>query len=129
MRELSIEEKAKRYDEALKVLHKYDGANIMFSQSLKEEMFPELKESKDERIRKALIFHYQGDGYICTNEYRIDFKDICTWLEKQGEPTEINPSEFDSRLNKLLEQFKSLPEEEILSSLNFYHNVIMNKML
>ena len=52
MKELSIEEKAKCYDEALKVLHKYDGANIMFTQDLKEEMFPELKESEDERIRK-----------------------------------------------------------------------------
>ena len=58
MKELSIEEKAKAYDEVLKVLHKYDGANIMFSQSLKEEMFPELaesKESEDERVRKAII--------------------------------------------------------------------------
>lgn len=129
MRELSIEEKAKAYDEALKVLHKYDGANIMFSQSLKEEMFPELAESEDERIRKALIFHYQGDGCICTNGYIIDYKDIRAWLEKQGEPVDINPSEFDSRLNKLLEQFKSLPEEEIINSLNFYHNVVKNKKL
>jgi hypothetical protein len=51
MKIMTIEEKAKAYDEALKVLHKYDGANIMFSQSLKEEMFPELKESEDEKIR------------------------------------------------------------------------------
>ena len=29
MKELSIEQKAKAYDEALKVLHKYDGANII----------------------------------------------------------------------------------------------------
>ena len=50
-----------------------------------ESIFPELKESEDERIRKALIYHYQGDGCICTNEYKIDYKDICTWLEKQGE--------------------------------------------
>ena len=55
MKELSIEQKAKAYDEALKVLHKYDGANIMFSQSLKEEMFPELKESEDERTRKEIV--------------------------------------------------------------------------
>lgn len=55
MKELTIEEKAKAYDEALKVLHKYDSANIMFTQDLKEEMFPELKESEDERIRKEIV--------------------------------------------------------------------------
>jgi hypothetical protein len=48
-------------------------------------IFPELKEeSENERIRKALIYHYQGDGCICTNEYRIDYKEIRAWLEKQG---------------------------------------------
>ena len=53
---MTQEEKAKAYDEALKVLHKYDGANIMFTQSLKEEMFPELKEeTEDEKIRQLLL--------------------------------------------------------------------------
>ena len=52
---MTQEEKARAYDEALKVLHKYDGANIMFTQDLKEEMFPELKESEDEMIRKEII--------------------------------------------------------------------------
>ena len=56
MKELTIEQKAKAYDEALKVLHKYDGANIMFTQDLKEEMFPELKEEdEDERTRKEIV--------------------------------------------------------------------------
>ena len=89
MKELSIEEKAKRYDEALKVLHKYDGANIMFSQSLKEEMFPELKESWDERIRKAIINVFASHA-----DYEIFFgasvEDILAWLEKQA--VRENPS-------------------------------------
>ena len=83
---MDVEEKAKAYDEALKVLHKYDGANIMFTQDLKEEMFPELKESesKDERIRKAIIqfFELQDDN---TTYSLIPKKDILVWLEKQGE--------------------------------------------
>jgi hypothetical protein len=79
MKELSIEEKAKRYDEALKVLHKYDGANIMFSQSLKEEMFPELKESEDERIRKEII-----SALKYANHKGVYDKHIA-WLERQGE--------------------------------------------
>ena len=64
----------------------YDNGSTVINRNDLEEMFPELKkESEDERIRKALIYHYQGDGCICTNEYRIDYKDIRTWLEKQGE--------------------------------------------
>lgn len=95
MKELTIEEKAKAYDEALKVLHKYDGANIMFSQSLKEEMFPELAESEDERIRKEILsFLREGKPYYCPNS--IKRQEWAAWLEKQGEqklPIEKLPSE------------------------------------
>ena len=77
MKELSIEEKAKAYDEALKVLHKYDGANIMFTQDLKEEMFPELKESEDERIRKRVIALVNAHGQGMYKD------DMIAWLEKQ----------------------------------------------
>ena len=86
MKELSIGEKAKRYDEALKVLHKYDGVNIMFTQDLKEEMFPELKESEDERMKKSLkrliaAFH---DCNFPTPE-GFTRKELFAYLEKQGE--------------------------------------------
>ena len=88
MKKLSIEEKARAYDEALKVLHKYDGANIMFSQSLKEEMFPELKESKDERIRKAIIKHFKvGTEY--TSFSGFSKSEIINYLEKQGEQKHV----------------------------------------
>ena len=78
MKELSIEQKAKAYDEALKVLHKYDGANIMFSQSLKEEMFPELKESEDEKTRAEIIrfIQMEVENEIVVNKW-------LAWLEKQ----------------------------------------------
>lgn len=82
MKELSIEDKARRYDEALKVLHKYDGANIMFSQSLKEEMFPELRENEDERIRLKLIEAIKGDMVIGGTK---DKQLAIAYLEKQGE--------------------------------------------
>ena len=54
------------------------------------------------------------------------YDEAIAWLEKQGGPTEINPSEFESRLNKLLKQFESLPKEELASSLSFYLNVVQN---
>ena len=80
MEKLTIEQKAKRYDEALKVLYKYDGTNIMFSQSLKEEMFPKLKESEDEKTRAEIVrfIQMEVDDEIVGNKW-------IAWLEKQGE--------------------------------------------
>jgi hypothetical protein len=89
MKELSIEQKAHLYDEALKVLHKYDGANIMFSQSLKEEMFSELAESEDENTRKAVLKAFkifaEKQAYVghCLDD--IDWDKCIAWIEKQGE--------------------------------------------
>lgn len=39
---------------------------------------------------------------------------------------EVNPSEFEARLNQLLKEFESLPKEELSSSLSFYLNVVQN---
>lgn len=98
MKDLTIEQKAKAYDEALKVLHKYDGANIMFSQDLKEEMFPKLKESEDEKIRKKLISYFSAVKGFSTLEYNygITNEEAVAWLEKQGDTA------YDEELSKLL---------------------------
>jgi len=125
MKELTIEQKAKCYDEALKVLHKYDGANIMFTQDLKEEMFPELKESEDERMRKKLIRAFKSLNTIKVWN-GIERINILAWLEKQGEPMEINPTKFDTRLQALIGKFDSLPKEELIGSLSFWLNVVQN---
>ena len=83
---MTQEEKAKAYDEALKVLHKYDGANIMFSQDLKEEMFPELKESEYDKTKRMLdVISYKMSQHqpdIFTGEENEWFND---WSEKQCE--------------------------------------------
>jgi len=87
MEGLTIEQKAAAYDRALDVLHKYDGANIMFSQSLKEEMFPELKkESEDEKIKKLLVeavIQVLQDQY-CSNR-GVPKERVVAWIERQGE--------------------------------------------
>lgn len=87
MEELTIEEKASRYDEVLKVLHKYDGANIMFTQDLKEEMFPELKETWNEKVRKWII--EMVEEVRKANPTNAEHNGMCSeaiaWLEKQGE--------------------------------------------
>lgn len=98
MKELTIEQKAKAYDKALEVLHKYDGAHIMFTQDLKEEMFPELAESEDERIRKELIHLVKKSceqGGYALHKYEADR--MLAWLEKQGEqnPTDKTKPKFN----------------------------------
>lgn len=63
---------------------------------------------------------------MTTEEKAKAYDKLLAWLEKQGEPTDINPSEFDLRLNKLIKQFETLPKEELVSSLSFYLNVVQN---
>ena len=76
MKELTIEEKAKRYDEALERAKKlYNDGNSPVATTV-EEIFPELKESEDERIGKELIEFVKSRGGF-KQEY-------IAWLEKQG---------------------------------------------
>jgi hypothetical protein len=81
----SIKEKAKAYDEAIKVAKskiKNDKDHVLYEDDV-TEIFPELKESKDEKIIKALYKMakvprkeiYEAEGI--TKEQALD------WLEKQ----------------------------------------------
>ena len=76
----------KKYKEALEkatALYKAEepmsGCNVLL-----ETVFPELKESEDEKIRKALIKYFtEGREYLSLIPYN---KEQCVaWLEKQGE--------------------------------------------
>ena len=133
MKELSIEEKAKAYDKVLKWIHDlYSNLGIDIKEKA-ESIFPESYESEDERIRTGLINGFneclKNSPYPKNAQkywHNIKIEDIFSWLEKQGEPIEVNPTEFDLRLNRLLKQFESLPKEELASSLNFYLNVVQN---
>ena len=90
MKELTIEQNAKAYDEALDRAKKwYNAPNIdkipTYGNRIVEEIFPELKESEDERIRKELI------NYLITDEDngvpkvgQIPIDNVITWLEKQN---------------------------------------------
>ena len=80
MKELSIEQKAQRYDEALeKAKRLYEKGTITESLC---HIFPELKESEDEKIRKELIDIFKGKTSYTSEE---DAKRYIAWLEKQGE--------------------------------------------
>ena len=54
MKELSIEEKAKRYDEAIERAREINNEQRIQPYDIMTRVFPELKESEDERIRKEI---------------------------------------------------------------------------
>ena len=89
MKELSIEEKAKAYDEALErakieyQTHKSFGFREMLTR-----IFPELKKSEDERIKKEMVlFLRKGTSYHCPNSAKR--QEWANWLEKQGNTDSI----------------------------------------
>ena len=99
---MTQEEKARAYDEAFELAKSwYVDAQIDFKKSL-ENLFPKLKESEDERIRKELIRAFQS---LNTIEVWNGIKrtDIIAWLEKQE--TTQKPLTFKS-LPRLLDMIK-----------------------
>ena len=116
MEELTIKEKAKRYDEAIERAEKWRNApNVdkipTFANRVIDEIFPEFEENEDERIRKEIINflelpHPQFVG-------KRDHKTWITWLEKQGEKNTAW-SEVDNfmynRIKNLLTDISLAPE-------------------
>ena len=86
MKELSIEEKSKRYDDAIKAARAL--CKITTSLPMKEYMesiFPELKESEDEKIRQKLIKLVKMSsevGGFALHKWKAD--EMLAWIEKQG---------------------------------------------
>ena len=93
MKELSIEEKARRYDEALATTRKLYNMRGDWTNLEIESIFPELRKSEDEKIRKFLIQMAQnGHG-----EDKDWWNKCVAWLEKQGEQKPTEWSEEDER--------------------------------
>ena len=94
MKELSIEEKAKRYESALERCRKlYNEAKANEYTSDMEDyetIFPELKESEDERIRKEILSFCQNraDNYPNDPKY-ANIGNWISWLEKQAQKPAI----------------------------------------
>lgn len=82
--ELSIEEKAKRYDES-KARMKAAWDSNRCTLGFMSEIFPELKESKDEKIRRIVYgwINTQPSGFFNLND--ISKKDMLAWLDKREE--------------------------------------------
>ena len=91
MKELSIEEKA--YNNLIERLKdfQFEYRFSPFSDTI-ERYFPELKESEGEKIRKALIAYHSSTGSIHALD-KFTSKQICDWLEKQGEKKLVDKAE------------------------------------
>ena len=73
---MTEKEKEKAYNEAIERVKNYYGKRII------EEIFTELKESEDDKIRKEIISILRN-AYWTSNKNR--FNELVAWLEKQSE--------------------------------------------
>jgi hypothetical protein len=92
MKELSIDEKARAYDEAIERARKlYNSEETSADVEIAcETIFPKLAESEDERMRKMCMKYLDREYQHCS--FADDKKNIekcIVWLEKQGEQKPI----------------------------------------
>lgn len=136
MKELSIQEKATRYDEAIERAESIYNETAIPSATTKgicTYIFPELKESEDERISGniiATIHLYYGEPL------EDEAKEMIAWLEKQGEQKIKTPEEslgIDSdTYNKIVdeciygEQKPAALSEEDVKALNRISTILVD---
>lgn len=130
MEKLSVEEKARAYDEALrKAKEALDslGDNYICNHLTKDDIremyanfFPELIETEDERIRQELISLFRDCSNGRNHPYNSsDSKRWLAWLEKQGEkgtngnereiPNSSWSEEDEMRFNNIFTLLEELP--------------------
>ena len=80
---MTTEEKAKAYEEALERAKKYN-VDDAYQGTIVKLIFPELRESEDERIRKAIIKSIEEDSSVYEQE--VSKEQMIAYLEKQKEP-------------------------------------------
>ena len=82
---MTQEEKAMAYDEALKRAKEINNEQKAQPFDVMLKVFPELKESEDERIRKAISQCVEDMRGQFEKLYSVHHKDAIAWLEKQSE--------------------------------------------
>ena len=86
---MTEKEKAEAYDEALeraRAINNGKDVDVESGTTICEYIFPELKESEDDKIKKEIISILRNT-YWTSNRNR--FNELVAWLEKQGETTPI----------------------------------------
>ena len=108
MKELSTEEKARRYDEAIERANSLLSGNQLDNAWI-YKLLPDLKESEDERIRKEIISALKNANVKGVYDKHL------AWLEKQGEQKSIDDltqqEAMDIAVAKCFEQGEQKPVE------------------
>ena len=80
----TVKEKAKAYDKALEsaiIAYKDEDRHL---KATLERIFPELKESEDEKIRKEMIFYFTEEIPQCSiQEHSDKMREFISWLKRQ----------------------------------------------
>lgn len=80
----------KKYKEIVgKIRKAYLCVQTDSTKAVLEDIFPELIESEDERIRKKIIDYFRGNVGLGVAIGGVSVKDMVSWLEKQGERQSI----------------------------------------
>ena len=107
-----MEDYKKKYEEALeRASHIKDYNTVATPQEVAELLFPELKESEDERIRKILIEQVER-WHECALKNNVvqDIKDLAgaiAWLEKQGKQKPAWSEEDEVMLDEIIDFFEN----------------------
>ena len=92
---MNTEQKVKAYDRALKeAVTAYKDEDKHLKATL-ERIFPELKESEDDKIRKTLIEYFNAYPKDYFGGLKKNY--IVAWLEKQGEQKSIGWKDSDEK--------------------------------
>ena len=119
---VSKEEKARRYDEAIKkakfLKENTDGVGAEDVSRCFEEIFPELKESEDEILRKELLQiakDSEDSFYIVLTPRKRE--SLISFLEKQREQnSDLWTEDDDEHVDSLLERLDGLCRNEFVST-------------
>lgn len=77
----------KKYKEALERARENFPCVNQGGQAILQDIFPELKESEDEKIRKEILDYFKD-----LDEHGYPTKEWTAWVEKQGEPKPVDMS-------------------------------------
>ena len=124
----------KKYKEVLKVIEnlynvvRYQSSSdaLLTSQTL-EKAFPELKESEDEMVRKAIVKIISDiDGGFPFEKHGIIKKNALAWLENQGKSVRVEAAmkELEEKSRLFTEAHKGESSDEILAEMRGEHKPI-----
>ena len=104
MKELSIEQKAKAYDEAkARISRAFDSNRCTIG--FMNEIFPELKESEDEKLREQVVYAI-NQLHVC----ECTKTKLLAWLEKQ-KPDEWSREDKDT-LERIISFINSFVDKD-----------------